>query len=116
MSWRDHVTPDQERIINQQHGTEIFRSVATDLMTLAAFRQLKRKVKTEHHENLEMAWHGMSMDTNPLHGLRDFVDEKIGDFFQELDDQTGGFGQSGAAWVDRKYTELMRHIDSWIGN
>jgi len=114
MEWRNHISSEDQRYIDQNHGTERFKQLVAAGWSSWACHSIKKGIPAEQHPQFDAAWRTTSRPDNPLHGIRDHVDDKISELLASVDNRAGAPAQKGLAWGDNKARELWQHIQSFF--
>ena len=114
MDLRSHMSPEEQRFVDNYHGTERFRQLVILAWNAAVFHGIKRMIPKEYHPQFTLAWHRQSHPGNRYHGIADHVANKVAELMDTADNRTGGHAQKGMAWADQKGTELWTHVTKFI--
>lgn len=114
MPWREHLSVEDQRVIEEQPGTASFRQAVKLGFWGVAFEALKRAHPPEDHASLTAMWRSQATTNSPIGRAKNDIAEKIADIMQDLDQRTGSHGVHSAAWMDAKTRELIQYVRSLV--
>jgi len=77
---------------------------------LVTHKAAKIPLTPQQEKELDKLWYGSILPNHPLHPVRGWVREKVGDFGEGIDNLTGRHLQHKFEWFDRQVPHVRAHL------
>jgi hypothetical protein len=91
-------------------GKAAFRESAVIVFMLATHKTVSIPLTPQQEKELDRLWYGSLAQNHPLHKVRVWVQERVGDWAQSLDDLTGRHLQHKFEWFDTQVPHVRAYI------